>query len=77
MSDAKRTFGCVGPWSNSARVWRVDILNMAVEHFRCVWRLRSTDTDKDNSLIYVETSFYIMEKINGHWGCRGRSIFAK
>jgi hypothetical protein len=32
---------------------------------------------KDNSLIGVETSLYIMEKINGHWGVRGRSSFAK
>jgi hypothetical protein len=32
---------------------------------------------KDNSLINVETSFYILEKINGHWGIRGRSSFAK
>jgi hypothetical protein len=32
---------------------------------------------KDNSLIASENSLYILEKINGHWGIRGRSSFAK
>jgi hypothetical protein len=32
---------------------------------------------KDNSLINLETSFSILEKIDGHWGVRGRSSFAK
>ena len=32
---------------------------------------------KDESLINLETSFYILEKINGRWGVRGRSSFAK
>ena len=32
---------------------------------------------KDNSVIADETSLYIMEKVNGKWGIRGRSSFAK
>lgn len=32
---------------------------------------------KDNSVITDETSLYIMEKVNGKWGIRGRSSFAK
>ena len=32
---------------------------------------------KDNSVIADETSLYIMEKVNGKWGVRGRSSFAK
>jgi hypothetical protein len=32
---------------------------------------------KDQQLINVETSFYILEKIDGRWGVRGRSSFAK
>jgi hypothetical protein len=32
---------------------------------------------KDNSIIADETSLYIMEEVNGRWGIRGRSSFAK
>ena len=32
---------------------------------------------KDNSVIADETLLYIMEKVNGKWGIRGRSSFAK
>lgn len=32
---------------------------------------------KDNKLINTETSLYILEKIDGRWGIRGRSSFAK
>ncbi len=32
---------------------------------------------KDNSVIADETSLYIMEKVNGKWGIRGRSSFAR
>lgn len=32
---------------------------------------------KNNSVIADETSLYIMEKVNGKWGVRGRSSFAK
>jgi hypothetical protein len=32
---------------------------------------------KDEKLIATETSLYILEKIDGHWGIRGRSSFAK
>ena len=33
--------------------------------------------DKDGELVGAEESFYIMEKIDGRWGVRGRSSFAK
>lgn len=32
---------------------------------------------KDNSVIADEESLYILEKVNGKWGIRGRSSFAK
>lgn len=32
---------------------------------------------KDNTLIAPEDSFYILEEIDGRWGIRGRSSFAK
>jgi hypothetical protein len=32
---------------------------------------------KDKKLIAAEDSFYILEKVDGHWGIRGRSSFAK
>ena len=32
---------------------------------------------KDNSLIAVEPSLYIMEKVGGRWGIRARSSYAK
>ena len=32
---------------------------------------------KDDKLINTETSLYILEKIDGRWGIRGRSSFAK
>ena len=32
---------------------------------------------KDNSLIAAEDSLYIMEKVNGQWGIRARSSYAK
>jgi len=32
---------------------------------------------KDNSLITPEDSLYILEKVSGRWGVRGRSSFAK
>lgn len=32
---------------------------------------------KDEKLINTETSLYILEKIDGRWGIRGRSSFAK
>ena len=31
---------------------------------------------KDNSVIADEASFYILEKVNGKWGIRGRSSYA-
>ncbi len=31
---------------------------------------------KDGSVIETTTGFYILDKVNGHWGIRGRSSFA-
>lgn len=32
---------------------------------------------KDDELLESQASFYVMEKIDGRWGVRGRSSFAK